>query len=584
MMEGVVIPATYDRFATIWVVDTEFVARDGDRPDPVCVVAQELRSGREERVWLGTSPAHPIRPIPCPYDLGDDALFVSFTASAELGVHLAQGWAMPCNVLDLYVEHLRITNGRDRPCGTSLLGVMASYGIGSMSAGVKDACRDLIMVGGPWDAQDQIRILDYCAEDVVGTCDLFGRMVALDHIDLDRALVRGRYMAAVARMEWAGIPMDHAGLANILDHRDEVRDRLITQVDADYGVYTGHKFNVGAFQWYLMPEGIAWPRLPSGRLKLDDDTFKDRASAYPQLQPLYELRRSLSGLQTNRLQIGRDGRNRAALMPFAWKTGRNQPSNSRFIFGQSAWWRSFIRADVGCGLAYLDWDQQEFGIAAALSGDEAMKAAYQSGDPYLAFAKQAGAVPEDGTKDSHPSERDMFKACVLAVQYGMGAEALGGRIDQPAIAAQDLLLLHRRTYHQFWSWSDQMLETALMRGWIETVFGWRCHLPVQPNDRSIRNFPMQANGAEMLRLACINATEAGIEVCAPVHDAVLIHGPLGRLDADIDQMKEIMTEASRVVLDGFAITAGVEQVCHHPDRFMDKRGAGLWSYLSQWAA
>lgn len=583
-MEGVVLPAAYDRFATIWVVDTEFVTREGCRPEPVCVVARELRSGREERMWLASSPAHPLTPPPCPYDLGADALFVSFMASAELGVHLAQGWEMPCNTLDLYVEHLRLTNGRGRPHGTGLLGVMASYGLGSMSAGVKDACRDLIMMGGPWDGEDQTRILDYCAEDVAGTVDLFMAMAGLGHIDLDRALIRGRYMGAVARMEWNGIPMDHAGLANVLDHRDDVRDQLITQVDADYGVYTDGQFNIGAFQWHLMQEGIAWPRLPSGRLQLDEGTFKDRASVHPQLQPLHELRRSLSGLQTNRLQIGTDGRNRAALMPFASKTGRNQPSNSRFIFGQSAWWRSFIRADVGCGLAYLDWDQQEFGIAAALSGDDAMKVAYQSGDPYLAFAKQAGAVPEDGTRDSHPSERDMFKACVLAVQYGMGAEALGGRIGQPAIVAQDLLMLHRHTYHQFWSWSDQMLETALMRGWVETVFGWRCHLPVQPNERSIRNFPMQANGAEMLRLACIHATEAGIEVSAPVHDAVLIHGRSDRLEADIDLMQEIMTEASRVVLNGFAITAGVEQVCHYPDRFMDKRGAGLWSYVSQWAA
>jgi len=49
--------------------------------------------------------------------------------------------------------------------------------------------------------------------------------------------------------------------------------------------------------------------------------------------------------------------------------------------------------------------------------------------PYLAFAKQAGAVPVDGTKQSHPDERKLFKACALAVQYGMGAESLGYRIS-----------------------------------------------------------------------------------------------------------------------------------------------------------
>ena len=272
-MAGVDLPAAYDRFATVWVVDTEYVAPDGCRPDPVCVVAHELRSRREERVWLAGGEAPSSTPPPCPYDLDENALFIAYTASAELGVHLALGWGMPCNVLDLYVEYLRITNGRDRPDGAGLLGAMAAYGIGSMGAGVKDACRDLILGGGPWDADQQTRILDYCGEDVVGTGGLFLAMVGTDHIDLDRALIRGRYMAAVARMEWNGIPMDHAGLANVLEHRNDVRDTLIAQVDADYGVYADGKFNAGTFQWYLMQQKIAWPRLASGRLVLDADTL-----------------------------------------------------------------------------------------------------------------------------------------------------------------------------------------------------------------------------------------------------------------------------------------------------------------------
>jgi hypothetical protein len=48
---------------------------------------------------------------------------------------------------------------------------------------------------------------------------------------------------------------------------------------------------------------------------------------------------------------------------------------------------------------------------------------------------------------------------------------------------------------------------------------------------------MQANGAEMLRIACCLATERGVEVCAPVHDAVLICTPLNCLDADIAIMR-----------------------------------------------
>src|SRR5215468_5354734 len=102
------------------------------------------------------------------------------------------------------------------------------------------------------------------------------------------------------------------------------------------------------------------------------------------------------------------------LSVFASKTGRNQPSNSRYIFGPSVWLRGLIKPPPGHGLAYIDWGQQEFGIAAALSGDVAMQEAYRSGDPYLAFARQARAVPLDATKTTHGPKRELFKQCVLA--------------------------------------------------------------------------------------------------------------------------------------------------------------------------
>jgi hypothetical protein len=115
----------------------------------------------------------------------------------------------------------------------------------------------------------------------------------------------------------------------------------------------------------------------------------------------------------------------------------------------------------------------------------------------------------------------------------------------------------------------------MLTGSLHTVFGWRVQVPPQANTRSLSNFPMQANGAEMLRLACCLATEQSIEVCAPVHDAVLICAPLDRLDADIARMRDAMREASRVVLDGFELGTDVE-IIRYPDRYADPRGAVMW--------
>jgi DNA polymerase-1 len=90
--------------------------------------------------------------------------------------------------------------------------------------------------------------------------------------------------------------------------------------------------------------------------------------------------------------------------------------------------RGLIKPPEGHGVAYIDWEQQEFGIAAVLSGDQNMIQAYLSGDPYLEFAKLAGAIPPGGTKKTHGVVRDQFKQCVLGFQYGMGHKSLALRI------------------------------------------------------------------------------------------------------------------------------------------------------------
>ena len=239
------------------------------------------------------------------------------------------------------------------------------------------------------------------------------------------------------------------------------------------------------------------------------------------------------------------------------------------------WLRGLIKPPPGYGIAYIDWAQQEFAIAAVLSNDKAMIEAYQSGDPYLRFAVQAGAVPPDATKELHGPTRELFKQCSLGVLYGMEAAGLAMRIGQPPVVARDLLRAHHETYPTFWRWSDAALDYAMINGSLHTVFSWQVHVGENPNPRSLRNFCMQGNGAEVMRLASCFATERGLQMW-PVHDAFLICAPLDRLDADIAAMRAAMAEASRIVLNGFELRTDVH-VVRYPDRYMDPRGAVMWA-------
>ncbi len=276
------------------------------------------------------------------------------------------------------------------------------------------------------------------------------------------------------------------------------------------------------------------------------------------------------------LAVGSDGRNRCLLSPFRARSSRNAPSNARFIFGPSCWLRSLIQPAPGRAVAYVDWSQQEFGIAAALSHDGAMMQAYASGDPYLRFAIQAGAVPPDATKASHPAERELFKTCALGVAYGMQEESLARRIEQPPCVARELLRLHRQTYPKFWRWSEAAVNHAMLLGTLRTVFGWTIHIGPGANPRSLANFPMQANGADMLRLACCLAVERGIQVCAPVHDAVLVEAGANDIEQVVMDTQAAMAEASRVVLGGFELRSDAK-IIRHPERYSDPRGKRMWN-------
>ncbi len=557
-------------YRQVWAVDFEFRAPPGERPEPICIVARELRSGETRRLW-GDDLRRQGRP---PYPVDASSVLLAYYAPAELGCHLALGWDLPENVIDLFVEFRHVTNGRPLPCGAGLLGALAYHGLPGTSSTDKERMRALAMRGGPYSEVERADLLAYCETDVDALEQLAPHLLRAE--TLAYALLRGRFMKAVAHMEHAGVPIDAAALAALRAHWPAIQSGLIAEVDPCGDIYEAGSFSAARYSRWLDNRGISWPRLPSGALALDDDTFKDLARVHPEIEPVRQVRQSLSQMRLADLAVGADSRNRTGLSAFRSLTGRNQPSNSRFIFGASAWLRSLIKPRQGFGLAYVDYEQQEFGIAAALSGDPTMRRAYETGDAYLAFALQAGAVPPRATKESHALTREQFKATALGVQYGMAAASLAVRLGSTVARARELLELHHRTYPVFWRWSDSAVDRALLLGSLHTVFDWRVHTGPDPNPRSLRNFPMQANGAEMLRLACCFLVEDGIHVCAPVHDALLIEAPLEVLDDTIIQTRHRMAEASQIVLAGFPLRTEVKEV-RSPDRYFDKRGSRMWN-------
>ncbi len=714
-------------FREVWAVDFEFTAHPGHHPAPICVVARELVTGQLIRRWLeGADPGSP------PYGTGPDTLMVAYYASAEWGCHQALGWPLPVRVLDLFAEFACLTVGAVPAAGRSLLGAMIYHGLPALDAAEKEGMRALAMRGGPYTAGERAALLDYCQTDVDSLARLLPAM--LPRIDFPRALLRGRYMVAAARMEWQGVPIDREVLDLLRVNWDRVKHQIVAAVDAKYGVFepvgrvidpntrlgaalteaardagvsvhtlaeavdmlwqeeherhtetaeglrearraTGltpsrirrlegegrdhldvpgldvtarelagmypelgigrgydpdapdtddhaarlfnrlrapdprprpkhdpglirqavdlvagdgpeagryvgpMRFSAAKWGEYLTREGIPWPRLDSGALALDDDTFKEMAKLYPeQVGPVREVRYALSQMRLNELAVGPDDRNRLILSAFSSKTGRNQPSNSRFIFGPSCWLRSLIRPGPGKALAYCDWSAQELGIAAALSGDKRMQEAYQSGDPYLWFGKAARLIPNDATKATHGADRDRLKVVMLGVLYGLSANGMARKLGLTPAHGREFMLLHKETFRVFWRWSDMIQDEAVLTGRLRTVFGWTVQVGPDTTPTSLRNFPMQANGAEIMRLAACLATERGIGVCCPVHDAFLIEADTDAIADKTARMQQAMKEASELVLPGFPLRTDAK-IVRYPDRYVDARGRAMWDMV-----
>lgn len=561
-------------FREITFVDFEFTANDGEVPVPICMVAAELGSGKVHRLF--DEDLCRLKALPFPAD--NDSLVVAYYSSAEWSCCLSLGLDLPARALDLYTEFRCATNGRRLAAGWGLVGALQFFGLDAMPIATKEAMRALAMRGGPWTVDERHALLDYCGEDVAALQRLFTAMAP--RLDVPRALLRARYMMAAARIEHAGIPVDQEKLSDLIAKWDHIKSELIREVDGAYNVYDGNTFKADRWAAWLAGKGIPWPTTPTGQLALDDDTFREMARMYPEVAPIRELRFSLSQLRLADLAVGRDGRNRVILSAFSARTGRNAPSNTRFIFGPAVWTRGLIRPEPGRAIAYIDWSQQEFAIAAALSGDAAMMAAYRSGDPYLAVGKDAGVIPPDGTKKTHKRERDIFKVLVLATQYGMGPFGLATKLGTSLGHARELLDRHRSAYPHFWAWSDSAVDYGMMHGSLFTVFGWHLHIDGDSNVRSLRNFPVQANGAEMLRLACCYATERGIRVIAPVHDALLVEAAVEDIDAVVRATQIAMEDASAAVLGGFRLRSDAK-IVRYPNRYMDERGVEMWKRVAR---
>lgn len=435
----------------------------------------------------------------------------------------------------------------------------------------KTETRDLIISSPARFTDDERKqILDYNAEDVEFLPTIWKRIkeeyqkLVLDP-DMDayfqEAMVRGRYSAHTAIMESIGYPINLKATKNFSRQIKSILTECQRDINSQFEDFKPFKWkpSKAVFSWnqkvtrdWLVNnvDTSEWMQTEKGQLSLALEAF-ERVFAYKHDYPRHhfgaqivrylKLKQSLTGFsETDKKKsfwdhVGSDGRVRPYMNIYGAQSGRSQPGATGFMFLKPAWMRALVQPKPGKFIASIDYGQQEFFLSALESNDRTMIDAYLSGDPYLFGAKLAGAIPQDGTRETHAEERELYKNTYLGILYGMTKYGLSIKLtndmgrEVTEDEAQDQINIFEDTFPDYMTWRHDMLTAYHNGEAIKLPDGWVMWCDNE-NDRSVLNCPIQGFGGAIMRKAVDLSVGRHCRVIFTLHDAIYIEGNVGEED------------------------------------------------------
>jgi DNA polymerase I len=205
--------------------------------------------------------------------------------------------------------------------------------------------------------------------------------------------------------------------------------------------------------------------------------------------------------------------------------------------------------------------------------------ACDSGDVYFGIAEQLGFLSPNTSDGERKAVRTLFKTVVLGIMYGLGARSLAIRAGISLTEAYEILARLRARFRRFEEYVRHVQDCAGLNLEIATPFDWRLQCPPGTNPRTIRNFPIQSTGSEILHALCILAEWRRIKLVAPIHDAVVAEGELADAEDLARELDRLMRDASAVVLRGHELPSGY-QIIRPGERYFDERGEAMWKTVT----
>ena len=211
--------------------------------------------------------------------------------------------------------------------------------------------------------------------------------------------------------------------------------------------------------------------------------------------------------------------------------------------------RSIIRAHARAQLSYVDFDQFEVGIMAALSGDKELKRLFAAGDMYDLFANlHLGLI----------GNRKAAKQLFLSYAYGMGRKAL---VDAACSLGADRQKAKEafRLFQRYEDWKQSVWAEFQRTGRVATIFGNHYRRTGKgqltgKEKRTAISQVVQGTASLIFKRALLAVASIGdARVVLPMHDALLFEHTLAETPARVaNAFQEVMTNVLDSLVTGKA--------------------------------
>ena len=260
--------------------------------------------------------------------------------------------------------------------------------------------------------------------------------------------------------------------------------------------------------------------------------------------------------------IGADGRIHTNVQMTVTATGRlssTEPNLQNIPVRRElgAGLRKMFVAAPGNVLVDADYSQIELRLLAHISGDEAMRAAFLSGeDVHRVTASQVFGVPlEDVTAE----ERRRAKAVNFGIVYGISSFGLSQDLSITRKEAAEYIEKYFETYPGIKSYLDGLVEHAKEEGYVTTMYGRRRPVPELKSsnfmqrsfgERVAMNSPIQGTAADIIKIAMnrvhdrLREERMKSRLILQVHDELLVETKLSEADRVEEILREEMQQAA----------------------------------------